>query len=174
MSKVVGGSIGLNSELKFRDYFLIYGNLKSDIANGLRICEPALDFSDPVPLSSVVFHKFLYLVDCFDDVLHLEEHALPPDHIADLEGYFLFLLEDSVNGLFVLIILALISFLNGLLCLFVKFLLFPEEHLLFDSDHCFFVGFVWVEFQSYFGLNCQFEACLPDKLFEIVLIPLGY
>ena len=64
--------------------------------------------------------------------------------------------------------------MDGPLCLFVKFLFFTEKHLLFDSDHCFFIWFVGIELEPHFCLDCQLEAGLPDELLELIPCPLGY
>lgn len=93
MRKVICCSVGLNSKLKFRYYLFVDGNFESDIADGLRVGKPALDLSNPVSLFWVLLDKLLDLVDRQDDVLHLEEHTLPPNHIADFECDFVFLFQ---------------------------------------------------------------------------------
>ena len=93
MRKVVCGSVGLYSKLKFRYYFFIDGDFESYIADGLRVGKPALDLSNPVSLFRVLLDKLLDLVDSQDDVLDLEEYTLSPNHIANFECNFVFLFQ---------------------------------------------------------------------------------
>ena len=174
VGEVVGGRVGLHRQLQLGDDLLVDRDLEGHVADGLRVGEPALDLGHPEPPPRVVPDELPDLADGLDYVLHLEEHTLPPDHVADLEGHLLLLLEDPVDCLLVLVVLALNSFLNGLLCLFFEFLFFPEEHLLLDSDHCFFIGFVRVELEPHFCLDCQLKAGFPDELLELIPCPLGY
>ena len=92
VGEVVGGCVGLDGELQLGDDLFVEGDLESDVADWLRVGEPALDFGDPVSLFWVLFDKLFDLVYCFYDVLYLKKDALSPDHVADLEGdLFLFL-----------------------------------------------------------------------------------
>ena len=75
----------------------------------------------------------------------MREDTLSPHHVADLEGDLLLLLQNTVNCFLVILILAVNSLLNGVLCLLLYFLRFPEEHILLDAHHGPFVRVAWVE-----------------------------
>ena len=104
MSEVVCSCISLNGELKLRNNLLIDGDLESYIADWLRVGEPALDLNDPKTFFLIVSNKLFDLVDRDDDVLNLEKHAFPSDHVTDLEGHLFLFLKKSVDGLLVFII----------------------------------------------------------------------
>ena len=174
VGEVVGGRVGLHRQLQLGDDLLVDRDLEGHVADGLRVGEPALDLGYPEPPPRVVPDELPDLVDGLDDVLHLEEDALPPHHVADLEGYLLLLLEDPVDGLLVVLVLALDGRPESVLGLLLELLRFPEEHLLLYSDHGLPVGAVRVELEPHFCLDCQLEAGLPDKLLEFVPRPLGY
>lgn len=168
VGEVIGCSVGLDSELQLRDNFLVYGDLESDVADGLRVGEPALNLGYPESLFWVILDKLLDLVYSQNDILHLKEDTLPPDHITDLEGHLLLLLQKPINSFFVVLVLPLNGLLNTLLWHFIEVLSLPEKHLFLDADHCFFVGVIRVELDTHLGLNCHFEASLPDELFKVI------
>ena len=143
--EVIGGRVGLYGELKLGDDLLVDGDLDDNIIDGQDVCEPGHDLDDPEPFFFVILDKFLDLVDSQDQVLHLGEDALPPDHVANLEGDLFLLLQNPANCFLEVLVLFVNSFLNAVLCLILKFLRIPEEHLLLDVHHGPFVGIAGVE-----------------------------
>ena len=154
MGEVVGSGVGLDGELQLRDDLFVEGDLEGHIADGLRVGESALDLGDPVSLLWVFFDKLFNLVDCFYDVFYLKKDALPPYHVADLEGYFFLLHQQPINSILVLFVLVIDGRLNGLPRLLLSLLLLAEEHLLLDADHGLFIGAVGAELEADLSLNC--------------------
>ena len=174
VGEVVSGGVSLDGELQLRDDLFVEGDLKGDIADGLRVGEPALNLGDPVSLLWVFFDKLFDLVDCFYDVLDLKKDALPSHHVADLEDDLLLLLQQAVDCVLVLFVLVIDGRLNGLPRLLLPLLLLAEEHLLLDANHGLLIGAVGVELEADLSLNCQLEAGLPDELFEVIPVLLGH
>lgn len=111
--------------------FVVENDLQSDVADREFVGESAFDlrYSE----LRLFGHESFNFVDGVNDVRDIQEDALPPNHIANLELYLFGALKNLINFVSVLRLLSFQDLFNGafLDCLLLIRLLF-EEHLFLD------------------------------------------
>jgi hypothetical protein len=146
VGKVVGGRIGLNGQLEFCHCLLSYGDFQCHIADGNRVGEPALDFCYSVAISAfgLIVDVLFDLLNCEDDIVDVQEYALPSDHVADPELYALFLFKHVIDLFLVEFLLVFEGLFESAFELSLNHFIF-EQHFLLDSDQGFAAGVIGVE-----------------------------
>ena len=90
VSEVIGRSVSLNCQLKFRHNLFVDGYFEGHIADWNFVGKSALYFRDPVSFFGVPVNKSLDLVDGENNIIDVEKYALSSYHIAYFEKNLLF------------------------------------------------------------------------------------